>query len=138
VAVSVPRRHGQGLQFHAVCGAQYSTEVQQRPLTATSQRDHQHTNLAGATAKRPAAPLVRDEEAAGANPATPTQVTGHSPQWDMAFFYAVQQQSTRAAGAVAGRRPERACGTRWDVQNLNGKGCKNVCLEVRPDEQARR
>jgi hypothetical protein len=64
VAVSVPRRHGQGLQFHAVCGAQYSTEVQQRPLTATSQRDHQHTDLAGATAKRPAAPIVRDEEAA--------------------------------------------------------------------------
>ena len=63
MAVSVPRRHGQGLQFHAVCGAQYSTEVQQRPLTATSQRDHQHTDLAGATAKRPAAPLVRDEEA---------------------------------------------------------------------------
>jgi hypothetical protein len=37
---------------------------------------------------------VRDEEAAGSNPATPTQAKGHSPQWDVAFFYAVQQQST--------------------------------------------
>ena len=41
----------------------YSTEVQQRPLTAASEHDRQHTELAGATAKRPAAPLVRDEEA---------------------------------------------------------------------------
>ena len=43
--------------------AQYSNQVQQRPLTATSQHDHQHTDLAGTTDKRPAAPLVRDEEA---------------------------------------------------------------------------
>jgi len=28
------------------------------------------------TAKRPAAPLVRDEEAAGSNPATPTSSEG--------------------------------------------------------------
>ena len=35
---------------------------------------------------------VRDEEAAGSNPATPTQLTGHSPRWDVAFLYAVQQQ----------------------------------------------
>jgi hypothetical protein len=53
----------------------YSTEVQQRPLTAASEHDRQHTELAGATAKRPAAPLVRDEEAAGSNPATPTRIT---------------------------------------------------------------
>ena len=26
--------------------------------------------------------VVRDEEAAGSNPATPTQVKGHSPPWD--------------------------------------------------------
>src|SRR5271165_6655754 len=38
------------------------------------------------------ASAVRDEEAAGSNPATPTQVTGHSPQRDVAFFYAVQQR----------------------------------------------
>ena len=43
--------------------AQYSSNVQQRPLTTASQHDHQHTELAGTTAKRPAAPLVRDEEA---------------------------------------------------------------------------
>ena len=43
--------------------AQYSNHVQQRPLTAASKRERQHTELAGTTAKRPAAPLVRDEEA---------------------------------------------------------------------------
>ena len=43
--------------------AQYSNYVQQRPLTAASKRERQHTELAGTTAKRPAAPLVRDEEA---------------------------------------------------------------------------
>jgi hypothetical protein len=43
--------------------AQYSSKVQQRPLTTASQHDRQHTELAGATDKRPAAPLVRDEEA---------------------------------------------------------------------------
>jgi hypothetical protein len=32
-----------------------------------------------------AACWLRDEEAAGSNPATPTQVKGHSPQWDVAF-----------------------------------------------------
>jgi hypothetical protein len=42
----------------------YSAKVQQRPLTAASQHDRQHTELAGTTAKRPAPPLVRDEEAA--------------------------------------------------------------------------
>jgi hypothetical protein len=39
-----------------------------------------HPALAGTADKRPAAPLVRDEEAAGSNPATPTgkwQVTEH-------------------------------------------------------------
>ena len=39
-----------------------------------------------------AARFVRDEEAAGSNPATPTQVTGHSPFQAVAYFYAVQQQ----------------------------------------------
>jgi hypothetical protein len=37
---------------------------------------------------------LRDEEAAGSNPATPTQVKGHSPKRDVAFSYAVQRQST--------------------------------------------
>ena len=44
-----------------------------------------------------AARFVRDEEAAGSNPATPTQLTGHSPKGDVAFFYAVQPQSTATA-----------------------------------------
>ena len=35
---------------------------------------------------------LRDEEAAGSNPATPTQLTGHSLPGDVAFLYAVQQQ----------------------------------------------
>jgi hypothetical protein len=50
--------------------AQYSRKIQQRPLPAASGHDRQHTELAGMTAKRPAAPLVRDEEAAG-------PLTGH-------------------------------------------------------------
>jgi hypothetical protein len=41
----------------------YSTGVQQRPPTVASKHDRQHTELAGTTTKRPAAPLVRDEEA---------------------------------------------------------------------------
>ena len=51
----------------------YSAEVQQRPLTAACEHGHQHTELPATTDKRPAAPLVRDEEAAGSNPATPTE-----------------------------------------------------------------
>ena len=46
----------------------YSAEVQQRPLTVASQHDRQHTELAGTTTIRPAAPLVRDEEAAEPRP----------------------------------------------------------------------
>jgi hypothetical protein len=41
----------------------YSVKVQQRPLTAASQHDRQHTQLAGTTVNCPEAPLVRDEEA---------------------------------------------------------------------------
>jgi pimeloyl-ACP methyl ester carboxylesterase len=47
---------------------------------------------------------LRDEEAAGSNPATPTQVTGHSPRRDVAFFSAVQQQSTATATSQAASR----------------------------------
>jgi hypothetical protein len=43
--------------------AQYSSKVQQRPLTVPSQHDRQHTEQAGTATKRPAAPLVRDQEA---------------------------------------------------------------------------
>ena len=50
----------------------YSAEVQQRALTTASLDNHQHPELAGMSVKDPAAPLVRDEEAAGSNPATPT------------------------------------------------------------------
>jgi hypothetical protein len=51
----------------------YSAEVQQHPLTTASEHDRWHTGLAGTTDKRPGAPLVRDEEAAGSNPTTPTE-----------------------------------------------------------------
>ena len=44
---------------------------------------------------------LRDEEAAGSNPATPTQVTGHSLPGDVAFIYAVQQQSAATLRAMA-------------------------------------
>ena len=42
---------------------------------------------------------LRDEEAAGSNPATPTQVTGHSPRRDVAFsmpYSSKVQQRLRA------------------------------------------
>ena len=41
---------------------------------------------------------LRDEEAAGSNPATPTHVTGHSPRRDVAFSrsYSEVQQRLRA------------------------------------------
>jgi hypothetical protein len=40
-----------------------SRKVQQRPRTVASNGERQHTRLAGTTAKRQAAPLVRDGEA---------------------------------------------------------------------------
>jgi hypothetical protein len=55
-----------------VGSAGYSSEVQQRPLTATGLHFHQQSPLAGTAANVPALPPVRDEEAAGSNPATPT------------------------------------------------------------------
>jgi hypothetical protein len=63
----------------------YSAKVQQRSHIAPSNYDRQHTHLAGETAKRAARPLVRDEEAAGSNPATPTQVRGHLQASQVAF-----------------------------------------------------
>src|SRR5215471_111595 len=42
----------------------YSAEVQQRALTTASLDNHQHPELAGMAVKDPAAPLVRNEEAA--------------------------------------------------------------------------
>jgi hypothetical protein len=42
----------------------YNAEVQQRPLTCASKHNQRHTRqLAGTTTKRPALPLVRDQEA---------------------------------------------------------------------------
>src|SRR5262249_48544591 len=63
----------------------YSAEGQQRPLTTARQPHPQHTPPAPATAKHPALPPGRDEEAAGSNPATPTQVTGHLRSSRVAF-----------------------------------------------------
>jgi hypothetical protein len=42
--------------------ARYSSEVQQRPLTATGLRFQQQPPLPGTAANMPALPLVRDEE----------------------------------------------------------------------------
>ena len=106
------RSLGQPLGLYAAhstarkCGAQYSAEAQQRHLAAASQHDRQHTELAGTTTKRPAAPLVRDEEAAGSNPATPTtkwQVTGipwpalYVTPLPMSVFTRLQSWPERAA-----------------------------------------
>jgi hypothetical protein len=57
-----------------------------------------------ATLVVPAGTWLRDEEAAGSNPATPTQVTGHSLPRDVAFIYAVQQQSTATPTSQAASR----------------------------------
>ena len=54
----------------------YSTEVQQRPRAAASSDDRQHSQLAGTTAKRPAAPLVGTKRPL-VDPATPPHVFGH-------------------------------------------------------------
>src|ERR1039457_374300 len=51
------------LQARGRLPPKYSAEVQQRALTTASQRGRQHTEQAGTTTKRPALPLVRDEEA---------------------------------------------------------------------------
>ena len=61
VITDCPNRHPNHRVPSCQCGTPYSAEVQQRPLTAASGYDRQHTELAGTTAKRPAAPLVRDE-----------------------------------------------------------------------------
>ena len=53
---------------------QHSGKVQQQPRTAASSDDRLHTQLAGTTAKRPAAPLVRDEEAVRNHDETATLV----------------------------------------------------------------
>jgi hypothetical protein len=59
---------------------------------ATADGGRQRIPTDGLPQATPAAALVtraatwlRDEEAAGSNPATPTQVTGHSPRRDVAF-----------------------------------------------------
>ena len=46
-----------------VCRTKYSAKVQQRPLTAASEHWHRHTERPAMTDRRPAPPLVRDEEA---------------------------------------------------------------------------
>jgi hypothetical protein len=50
---------------------------------------------------------LRDEEAAGSNPATPTQLTGHSLPGDVAFLYAVQQQVQQRPTPLASCLPSR-------------------------------
>jgi hypothetical protein len=52
-----------GLDPSRYRGATYSTEVQQRDLTATRDHRYRHRQIAGTKAKRAAVPLVREEEA---------------------------------------------------------------------------
>jgi len=73
-------------------------KVQQRPLTVGTQHDRQHTDLAGTAAKGPEPPLLRDEEAAGSNPATPTQLTGHSPAAGRGLSHAGHLSAFRYSG----------------------------------------
>jgi hypothetical protein len=72
------RSHRSSGRGHILCKQgvsrkRYSAEVQQRPLTAANEHGHRHTEPPAMTGKRPEAPLVRDEEAADSNPATPTR-----------------------------------------------------------------
>jgi len=69
----------------------YSTEVQQQPLTAASKHDHEHTELAGRMAKRPAAPLVRDEEEAIVPAASDRAVNSRSRRSLTGYQYAYAQ-----------------------------------------------
>jgi hypothetical protein len=57
------------------------SKVQQRPLTVANQHDRQHAELAGMTAKCPAAPLVRDEEAPwrSSNAIARHRISAHRP-----------------------------------------------------------
>jgi len=57
----------------------YTSKVQQRPLLETTSY-HQRLPVPDAkVSEHDALPVVRDEEAAGSNPATPTQVRGPFP-----------------------------------------------------------
>ena len=70
------------------------THVHQRTLTDTqAQVGYENAHYRGLRT------WLRDEEAAGSNPATPTQVKGHSPTREVAFFSAYSpevQQHPRA------------------------------------------
>jgi hypothetical protein len=51
---------------------------------------------------------VRDEEAAGSNPATPIQVKGRFPSWETAFLVPVRHAQARTARYAARQARERA------------------------------
>jgi hypothetical protein len=71
------RNPGDDLEITAV--GHHGRPTQTKALTCISGKAHRSAALQG---------LIRDEEAAGSNPATPTQVTGHSPTKEVAFFFA--------------------------------------------------
>jgi hypothetical protein len=123
--------------------AQYSSKVQQRPLTTASQHDRQHTELAGATDKRPAAPLVRDEEAAGSNPATPTrkpQVTrhpvtcgSHSASADVRFWEPNGSEHGNGGPLAPRLAPSQCCGNYlYSFQGAQGAPCGNARADAAP------
>ena len=90
----------------------YSSKVQQRPLTVTSTSYHPRPALAGTADKRPAAPLVRDEEAAGSNPATPTgkrQVTRHLVACRLHYAFPDVRFSEPVVSGTGNRGPLGPC-----------------------------
>jgi hypothetical protein len=80
-----------------------ATEVQQRPLPAANKHDQRRTELAGTTAKRPAAPLVRDEEAAHGHVGKPQIVAQVRLHAAAAFGAGTQAAYGLPAGPAARR-----------------------------------
>jgi hypothetical protein len=85
-----------------------SSEVQQRPLTATALHVHQQPPLAGTAANVPALPLVRDEEANLSQRARdmPGMTLGPIPE-------AASSQQVRAGGTGEAAMVRKAVGPEW-------------------------
>jgi hypothetical protein len=87
--------HGQLLHPAGGCG--------RSRCTAASSDDRQHTQLAGTMAKRPAAPLVRDEEAAHGHAGKPQIVAQDRLHAATAFGAGTQAAYGLPAGPAARR-----------------------------------
>jgi hypothetical protein len=89
--------------------AAYSGKVQQRTLTAAVNPWPAHLLLPAARIIRPGPPLVRDEEAAGSNPATPTRSEttrdlrrwrAHAPRAAAVMFRRTLEAVVRSSGSA--------------------------------------